>query len=192
MNVDDVLDRLEMMPHWILVYTEQVGGASSRIAAPGYNPAKPYMHPSEVPAFVRKRVIDFLEGIQPVVPSYLENALPQKELLGARQSYRELREAGMNAGEAVMKLGILDRPLSHLVPDYVVGRIVARGCDCCGKEDLLVGIACGEKVGDRYRAVRCHETSANVRALTAKERAAAEAAQKGAARQRLERLRALV
>lgn len=186
-----MLPSIEMMPHWILLYTEQVGGASSRITVPGYNPQRAYVHPSEIPSFVRKRVLDFLEGKQATVPSYLENVLPQKELAAARQSYQELRAAGMNAGEAVMKLGILDRPLSHLVPDFVVGRVAARGCQCTGEEDVLVGIACGEKIGTRYRAVRCHETTARVRAWTPQERREAEAAEKGASQDRLARLRAI-
>lgn len=129
---------------------------------PGFKEPPPNYHPAEVPAFVRKRLIDFLENRYPIPPRYLRNLIPPSEVALARRIYRQLRAGGMEQGDTVLEMGLMARNLGYNLPEANVCRILARGCDCVTTASIITSSSAGEPVEDDLFVIRCHEALAAI------------------------------
>ena len=120
--------RFYPLRHRILVAVSRI--VPSVAWFPGFVEPPPNYHPLELPAFVRKRLIEFLECRYPVPPKYLRNILTTEEAGDARRLYRELRIDGVSAGEAILQLGLVDREKGYNLPNVALARVLRSGCSC--------------------------------------------------------------
>lgn len=174
------LSQIRPLRHRILVDVLPLIPTSSALF-PGFKTPPAAYLPSEVPAYVRKRLLEFLEAIYPIPPKYLRNIIrTAQDIAAARAIYASMRADGMEPGEVILEMGLMSRPFGYNVPEHASARIIASGCDCLEGEvtsnEIVIASSAGEPVSGTARIIWCHEALGSLDPRAA--RAAAEATQR--------------
>ena len=159
-----------LLSHRILVSV--VPYAPSDLCWPGFRdpPSEDYGS-LEVPTYVRRRLIAFLEARYPVLPRHLDSILPQSEAGSARIAYRKLRSEDYSPDDALRALGLYVTRSVWNSPEALVARILKRGCDCLDPalDAVFIPVACGEPIDSSHRIILCDRVFARVDRGTARD-----------------------